>query len=75
VRQNCNCQSCLGEGPPDDEAPEFTDDFAEEWIDDHKETVKELCGDKIQEAYEKWLSGALEDAAISRADAMADSET
>jgi hypothetical protein len=74
MRQTCNCPSCRGEGPPDDETPEFTDDFAEEWIDGHKETVKELCAEKIQEAYEKWLSGALEDAAIGRADAMADRE-
>ena len=51
MRFECNCPSCRGEGPPDDEAPEFTDDFADEWIDDNRETVIEECSKKIEAAY------------------------
>ena len=51
MRQTCNCPSCRGEGPPDDEAPEFTDDFVDEWIDDNREIVIEECLENIKAAY------------------------
>jgi hypothetical protein len=47
----CNCPSCRGEGPPDDDVPEFDDKYADEWIDDNRETVIEECSEKIQAAY------------------------
>ena len=51
VIQTCNCPSCRCEGPPDDDAPEFTDDFADEWIDDNREIVIEECLENIKAAY------------------------
>ena len=64
----CNCPSCRGEGPDDNEAPEPTDEFIKEWIDKNHETITEECADKIQAAWETYLEGQKEEAAISRAE-------
>jgi hypothetical protein len=109
MRQTCNCPSCRGEGPDDDEGPEPSDDFIDEWIDDNRDEVVDAClekiqaatgqeeptdaqcdewiddkrnrqvvidncVEKIQESYESYLEGCEEEAAISRADSMADIE-
>ena len=66
----CNCPSCRGEGPPDDETPEPSEDFIASWIEEHNETIVDRFADQIQEDWEKYLSGALEDAAISSAEAL-----
>jgi hypothetical protein len=50
MRWECNCPSCRGEGPDDDEGPEPSDEFMDEWIDDNREEVVDACLEKIQAA-------------------------
>jgi hypothetical protein len=50
MRFECNCPSCRGEGPYDDEGPEPSDEFMDEWIDDNREEVADSCLEKIQAA-------------------------
>jgi hypothetical protein len=70
----CNCPSCLGEGPPDGPDDDPSDEFINEWIDNNRDAVVDCCIEKIQAAWESYLDGCKEEAAISRADAMADIE-
>jgi hypothetical protein len=46
----------------------------DEWIDNNRDTVVDCCIEKIQAAWESHCESEKEEAAISRADSIADIE-
>ena len=64
----CNCPSCRGEGPPDDDEIEVPDSFIEEWIEDNRDKIVDHFLRQIEEAYAEKRSSDLEEQAIELAE-------
>ena len=54
--RSCNCPSCRGEGPDDDNDIEVPDSFIEDWIEDNRDLIIDRFLEKIEEAYAEHLA-------------------